>query len=142
MVYKSRKQHRKSYKRIANTRSRRGGAGCRFCGTNDNATTICNGCQDRRDLLYGMQADDGMSTCVNDYDRDLMERSRTALAEAETAFQIRRAAWMAALAQQQALDEEQALAEEDHFRRSRRASSLGAHAGIKKKKTQKKSKKH
>jgi hypothetical protein len=137
MVYKSRKQHRKSYKRIANTRSRRGGAGCRFCGTNDNATTICNGCQYRRDLLYGMQADDGMSAYMDDYDRELMERSRTALAEAEAAYQIRRAAWMAALA-------EQALAEEEarSSRRSIRASSLGAHSGIKKKKTTKKSKKH
>ena len=131
MAY-SRKQHRKSYKRIANTRSRRGGAGCRFCGTNDNETTICNGCQNMRDILYGMQADDGMSEYMDAHDRELMERSRTALAEAEAAYEIRRAAWMAALA-------EQALAEEEarSSRRSKRASSLGAHAGIKKKKTKK-----
>lgn len=91
-----------------------------------------------RDLSYGMQADDGMmSAYMDDYDRELMERSRTALAEAQAAYEIRRAAWIAALA-------EQALAEEEarSSRRSIRASSLGAHAGIKKKTTKKKTKKH
>ena len=70
-----------------------------------------------------------MSAYMDDYDRELMERSRTALAEAEAAYEIRRAAWMAA----QALAEEEARSS----RRSIRASSLGAHAGIKKKKTKK-----
>lgn len=63
MAYKSRKQHRKSYKKISNTRrtrSRRGGDICSVCKKEFNRSefTIGNMCFDciavrRRGLSYG-----------------------------------------------------------------------------------------
>lgn len=48
MAYKSRKQHRKSYKKIANTRSRRGGgAGCP-CKGKAKKDGCCESCKVRR----------------------------------------------------------------------------------------------